>query len=374
MQDAFKASHARWTAGVLCIILVSVIWTFATVLKQIVFTDLSYNEPLVFTWVCNACYMVHLPLYALLSRLKRSRSNDEWSPPGESTEDRQLESNTHCDSSHLTRGSSAGRQAILAATLIAPLWFAAQWTYSEGVARTSVTSSTLISATSVVWTLIGGVAFKVERLSWMKAIGVASCLLGNVATEFGDLSRGDTDQALGDFLCLISALCYAAYTTALKRLVHEEVSVLLLFGTLGSVIFVGGLPIVLIFGLSGLQRLSPMLLGLLLFNGLFDNVLSQFAWLKAVQWTSPTAATVGQSLTVPLSILADVLRHRAPRPIVIFAGALVTVGFVLVTLATRPPDVEPLRTSESREEESSSDRTRASCSSPHAVPLGQNRE
>ena len=52
---------------------------------------------------------------------------------------------------------------------------------------------------------------------------------------------------------------------------------------------------------------TPQVFGLLIFNGLFDNVLSQFAWAKAsivvllqahasmrqaVQWTSPTTATV----------------------------------------------------------------------------------
>lgn len=38
-------------------------------------------------------------------------------------------------------------------------------------------------------------------------------------------------------------------------------------------------------------------------QGMADNVLSDTLWAKAVMLTSPAAATVGLSLTVPLAIL-----------------------------------------------------------------------
>ena len=41
-----------------------------------------------------------------------------------------------------------------------------------------------------------------------------------------------------------------------------------------------------------------------------DDTRPRFAWAKAVQWTSPTTATVGLSLTIPLSVVADLLRHK----------------------------------------------------------------
>ena len=40
----------------------------------------------------------------------------------------------------------------------------------------------------------------------------------------------------------------------------------------------------------------------------------RFAWAKAVQLTPPTTATVGLSLTIPLSVLADVLRQKYLTP------------------------------------------------------------
>ena len=53
----------------------------------------------------------------------------------------------------------------VAGLIIAPLWFFAQWTYAAGVASTSVTASTVISTTSVVWTLLGSIVFLKEKVT-----------------------------------------------------------------------------------------------------------------------------------------------------------------------------------------------------------------
>jgi len=234
-------------------------------------------------------------------------------------------------------GGSA-REAVVAGLIIAPIWFLCQWSYSAGVARTSVTSSTVISATSVVWTLAAAYCFAGERLGWGKCLGVLACLAGNALTQVGDTrgGGGHMREAIGDLLCLASAMGYAAYTTILKRRATEETSVPLLFAAIGIFTTIVGAPVVLLFDLHGLLQMTPKVFGVLVFNGIFDNVLSQYAWAKAVQWTSPTAATVGLSLTIPLSILADFLRGNPPHAWSICASVLVVIGFVAVTLAARP--------------------------------------
>lgn len=40
-----------YACGVACIVFVAVVWTFATVLKQIIFSDLNFDEPLILTYV-----------------------------------------------------------------------------------------------------------------------------------------------------------------------------------------------------------------------------------------------------------------------------------------------------------------------------------
>lgn len=305
----------RWAAGILSIIFVAVIWTLATVLKQVVFQDLDFDEPLILTFVCNSCYVVYLPLYPLQQRMKARREIiDVAAAAIEATE---------------------VRRAIRVGLIITPVWFFSQWSYSVGVSLTSVTSSTVISTTSCVWTLLASVMFLGESLTCPKVIGVVFCMAGNVATLFGNDRQGGQEGHLqGDLLCLLSAMLYATYTTVLKRCTGESTSCSLVFGTVGAVMVAAVAPFLFVFDMRGLQKLSGTIVGLLVFNGIFDNVLSQHAWMKAIQWTSPTAATVGLSLTIPLSVLADLLRHK-PLTAWSFASAfLVVAGFAVVSLAS----------------------------------------
>lgn len=136
-------------------------------------------------------------------------------------------------------------------------------------------------------------------------------------------------------------MLYAAYTTVLSSVTKPDFSVALLFGALGLAVMVLGTP--LVFGLEheAIWRMTPEVFGLLIFNGLFDNVLSQFAWAKAVQWTSPTAATVGLSLTIPLSVVADFVRQKQLTGWTFLAVALVITGFICVTVASKPKEETP---------------------------------
>lgn len=317
----------RWVAGLLCILLVALIWTGATVLKQIIFRDLDYNEPLILAYVCNSCYMLHLPMYGLgrcggclPSVPFLRRRNNSVSGEGRST--------------------PALMESMLLGLGIAPLWFFAQWTYSVGVASTSVTSSTVISTTSVVWTLLASVVFLGEKMTLLKAVGILTCMAGDVVNIWGNDTGtpGKSQQLHGDLLCLLSAMLYATYTTVLKKFSHLDTSVMMLFGTLGASCFLFAGPFMLAFEWGGLARMSGMIFGLLIFNGVFDNVLSQFAWAKAVQWTSPTVASVGLTLTIPLGVLADNLRGVALTGWAYLAAVLVICGFLAVSLASRPAE------------------------------------
>lgn len=340
-----QRQHFRWTAGVVCICCVAVLWTAATVFKQMIFQDFGYNEPLVLSYVCNGCYVLHF-IFVTVGRCLGLVGPIRWHNSSEEVQQSLSEGRDIAEEGGSTQTKvvdiPGAREAVVAGLLMAPLWFGAQWTYNTGVALTSVTSSTVISATSVVWTFFASVVFIGESLSWMKVLGVLLCLGGNVATQLGDLQGGGSmnDQARGDLLCLASAVLYAAYTTVLKKLCREDTSVPLLFGTMGAAILLAGLPFMLVFYRDALSRLTPKIFVLLVINGMFDNVLSQYLWAKGVQWISPTAATVGLSLTIPMSIVADLLRKKPPTAWSYLAAVLVVGGFVSVTLSTRPPPAD----------------------------------
>eukprot|EP00913_Durusdinium_trenchii_P019874 g18681.t2 len=303
MQDKEQEAEVR-----------ELLWTFATVLKQLIFSDLNYNEPLVLTYVCNACYAVHFPLHGLL-RMTKVVSPIPW---------RRAEAEGSVKNGEV-------REAMRGGLIIAPLWFAAQWTYSAGVASTSVTASTVISTTSVVWTLLASILFLKEKVTVVKVLGIICCMAGNAATLLGSDKPDQKGQFSGDLLCIVAAMLYAAYTTVLSRIVQPDFSMAILFGVIGVAILVIGAPLVFSLKQEALRRMTPEIFGLLIFNGIFDNVLSQFCWAKAVQWTSPTTATVGLSLTIPLSILADLVRQKHLTPWTYLAALLVLSGFLQLT-------------------------------------------
>jgi solute carrier family 35 protein F5 len=225
--------------------------------------------------------------------------------------------------------------------MIAPIWFMAQWTYGSGVAATSVTSSTVIAATSCAWTYVLSAIFLQEKFHWVKISGLCFCIFGNIATLAGDANQqdhlflaGGDDSLTGDALCLLSAILYATYTTIIKKFIHKDVPITIFFGILGCVLFVGVSPIAWLYSASLSSGLNSQVLAILILNGVFDNVLSQFLWAKAVILTSPTVATVGLSLTIPLAVLSDLLRGIDLSIWSLVSALLVVMGFLAVNIGS----------------------------------------
>lgn len=68
-------------------------------------------------------------------------------------------------------------------------------------------------------------------------------------------------------------------------------------------------------------------------NGLCNSVLSDYLWARAVVLTSPTVATIGVSITIPLALVSDFLLHGTSPTWLSGGGAfLVICGFTLVNI------------------------------------------
>ncbi|KAI9922541.1 hypothetical protein PsorP6_001114 [Peronosclerospora sorghi] len=172
-------------------------------------------------------------------------------------------------------------------------------------------------------------------------------MAGNISTIFNDKGPGSvgTDHVVGELVALFAAFMYGVYTTAIRRVIpdDESVSISLFFGIIGVIIMLCPFPLVVIFRYSSIESherdtdtLSLKILLLIGVKGLFDNVLSDYLWVRAVLPTSPTVATVGLSLTVPLAIVTDFWFHgMLPTNITLLASALVIYGFVLINVGTR---------------------------------------
>lgn len=86
-------------------------------------------------------------------------------------------------------------------------------------------------------------------------------------------------------------------------------------------------------GLDNLSHLTGVVFGFIVLNGFCDNVFSDYLWARSVVLTSPTVATIGMSITIPLAMISDyLLGNGGPTPISLFGAFLVVVGFLLVNI------------------------------------------
>ncbi|MEW5305254.1 MAG: hypothetical protein WDW36_007809 [Sanguina aurantia] len=128
-----------------------------------------------------------------------------------------------------------------------PLWFMAQLAFNMSLARTSVTSNTILSSSSSLFTFALSVLFCGERFSLGKLACIFVCIAGTAlvtisdnlseASEAGAAPPPDgggggsgsgsggssaSQAVIGDLLCVGSAAVYSGYTVLMRRLLGEE--------------------------------------------------------------------------------------------------------------------------------------------------------
>jgi solute carrier family 35 protein F5 len=142
---------------------------------------------------------------------------------------------------------------------------------------------------------------------------------------------------VGDLLGFISAIGYGAYAVQTRIYCPKNESLYsmqTLLGYIGLCNFVVLSPFAFYVLLSGESSLTWVIFGFLVLKGLFDNVLSDYLWLRAVILTNATTATVGLGLTIPLAFASDILlgKQSVLSTEQLVGAITVLVGFVLVNI------------------------------------------
>jgi solute carrier family 35, member F5 len=336
----------RLIEGIFLLVLVAVIWVAAAALAQNLLKD--RNLPVFLTWVNVSMFAGLLPF-----RWARERWTCLFVPAAAGEKAKRA-----CTLKQAAR--SDWKAAAKAGAIVAIPWFLAQGSYNASLSATSVSSSTVLSTTSCVFTFGLSLLFLKEPFRWMKLFGVFITLGGAVMVAYSDRSNhSGTDKWWGDALALFSAVCYAFYTLLIKKLVPDEddqaapspeanntaastppprISMQVFFGFLGVANAVLLAPVVGVLQGLGVEDQAKGLplsfIGLMLLKGLFDNVISDLLWARAIQLTSPTIATVGLSLTIPLAMTSDLIfKGKVPPGLLIGGSIAVAIGFLLVTVS-----------------------------------------
>ncbi|KAK5118267.1 hypothetical protein LTR16_004929, partial [Cryomyces antarcticus] len=261
------------------------------------------------------------------------------------------------------------------------LW--ANYSTAACLEYTTVASSTILTSTSSIWTLIFGALLHVERFTYRKLLGVLASLAGIILISSVDLSgsndanRGSFPHksrrqiAVGDALAFSSAVLYGVYTVLMKKRIGDEarVDMPVFFGLVGLFNVVLLWPGLLVLHWTGVEpfELPPTgkiltivlvcipFMPLLAHPPLFttftqpnptlcpsvfsvqtksplthplpqqvnslSSLISDFCWAYAMLLTSPLVVTVGLSMTIPLSLVGQVVLNGQTASAAYWLGA-----------------------------------------------------
>lgn len=377
-MSKWQTPGGRQIIGLALLLCVICLWTGSSFITNAMFTDLEYNKPFLTTYLCTATFALYLvkPGWAYLrNRSRGSRTSifvkdegdryGEYAPLSRSASIEAPPVEVALEQCAVeTLPPLTIKQTSTVALMFSTIWFAANVTINMALAQTSVSSVTILSSLSGLFTLVLGSIFGIERFNSIRLMAVAASIVGVILVSKADdgIIPADTKgriandpripkhAIMGDLLAILSALFYAMYTLLLKAKTGDEtrISMTLFFGFVGAWNILLFWPILLVLDVTGLEPLewprSTELVIFLAINAMITFV-SDITMMLSMLMTSPLAVTLGLSLTIPLAVIGDLARGTQIGGLALWFGAvLVLAGFVAVGWADykeQAPETDP---------------------------------
>lgn len=378
---------SSYSLGLIFILLVAIIWSFASVVVQYLYREVKFDAPFLLTYIGTSLFVVQIPLHRLYERcVSNSMANSDYDTiptNDENGEETTISSAQVVGDTDTIHGENSNpvernihwteRDHIIAAAKLSPFWFISNYAYNASLQHTSITSSTVLVNTGSLFTFLIALLMKDEKFSCWKLLGVLLGLAGSILTGLHDARTGGDDGSgrirllfgemmesldddagaddddlhlWGDILSVISASFYGIYTVMVRLLCPQDESLMsmqLFLGYVGLWNMAILAPIAIYqLGIAHSATLTAWVFGCLVVTGLFNNVLSDYLWARSVILTSATVASVGLGLTIPFAFVTDVLMgvEDVLNPESIFGAGFVLFGFVLVNLGQTKTDRE----------------------------------
>ncbi|OQE83114.1 hypothetical protein PENNAL_c0034G01973 [Penicillium nalgiovense] len=368
----------RRTLGIILLLVVVVLWTTSNFLGSTIFADRTYPKPFFVTYTNTSMFM--MPLLFIVARRTwglwrngkltritslRSFLNHLDSHDPKAEEESMLRSGSDEEGGRERQDATSGKLGLKATAKLSIqfclLWFTANYFAMGCLQFTTVGSTTILTSTSGVWTMVFGALFRVEKFTMRKFMGVMASLIGIILISRVDLSKPDAGEgadssegsfphkssgeiALGDAMAAFSAILYGLYTVVMKKQVGDEsrVNMPLFFGLVGffNIIFLW--PGFFIMHWTGMEPFSmpetSRVWSIILSNA-FASFVSDIAWAYAMLLTTPLIVTVGLSMTIPLSLIGQmVLQSQYSSPLYWVGAAIVFLSFLVVQHESKPED------------------------------------
>ncbi|KAK2028536.1 hypothetical protein LX32DRAFT_400891 [Colletotrichum zoysiae] len=371
---------ARRTLGISLLLLTVLLWTVSNFMASYIFSDHSYDKPFFVVYMNTSVFAVSLiPMLVRflmqhgVEGLRREamvvwneqRHGKKGLKTAEDEEDtvageRLLvddEPSLEMEGLEVPVERLTFRETAVISLEFCMLWFFANYFASACLEYTSVGSVTILNSTSSVWTLVFCALMGVEGFTLRKFIGVLASLTGIVLISTVDLSgssdenRGSfphkttTQIAIGDLMAFVSAIIYGLYVTVMKRRVGNEdrVNMPLFFGLVGLFNLVFLWPVFFILHFSGQEPFSLPPTGkiwAIVIGNSVSSFISDMSWAYAMLLTTPLVVTVGLSLTIPLSLIGEMIQYSQYSSWVYWAGAaVVLISFLFINNESHEDEV-----------------------------------
>lgn len=231
------------------------------------------------------------------------------------------------------------------------VWFLANLSYQEALSDTQVAIVNILSSTSGLFTLILAAIFpsnSSDRFTLSKLLAVALSMGGVALVSLSSMDNPDGKGVIGSLWSLAGAVLYAVYIVMIKRRVDREdkLDIPMFFGFVGLfnlLLLWPGFLLLHYTGFEAFELPSQLVWTYILINGLIGTVLSEFLWLWGCFLTSSLIGTLALSLTIPLSIMADICMEKVRFSWLFFAGAVpVFLSFFIATLLCHYNNWDPV--------------------------------
>lgn len=242
------------------------------------------------------------------------------------------------------------RQVVKLAFVFCLLWFFANYTYQKGLVDTEAGMVTVLSSTSGLFTLVCAAIYPSshgDKFTLSKLVAVLVSLGGVVMVCMSDLQLEDKVPT-GALWGLGSAMLYAFYLVLVRRSVsHEDrMDIPMFFGFVGFICAVLLWPgfFILHYSKEEIFELPTKTQWLfIIVNGLIGTVLSEILWLWGCFLTSSLVATLALSLTIPLTMIADVFIKDVDYSLLFYLGSIpIFIAFFVVTFLTHWENWDPV--------------------------------
>ncbi|XP_037085403.1 solute carrier family 35 member F5-like [Pollicipes pollicipes] len=225
-----------------------------------------------------------------------------------------------------------------------------QYSYQLALSYSEAAYVNILSSSSGLFTLLLAATFPStpgDKFTVSKLLATAVNIAGVVVVSLSELS-GEFRIPAGALWALAGALLYAAYIVLLRaRVDHEDkLDLPMFFGFVGVftvLMFWPGFLVAHYVGYEPFQLPNAQQWLFLVTNGVIGTVLSELLWMWGCLLTSSLIATLSLSLTIPLTMLADVALRGVKYRLSFYLGSVpIFAASLCVTLLAHYDNWDPV--------------------------------